>query len=119
LFITTCIEKQYTQSLSLYVYLCYVIQNDSLILVGLSLKFDEAHDIITAQLSQSDEKSEMIEIDEIKREYIRKFASEIGLSEFLQDVDMEKKEKGLRLLGKQRHLKEGAVYCKKNIFQTN
>ena len=75
--------------------------------MGSSPRFVEAVDHINAQLSQSDEKSELIQVDKLKREYIKKFASATGLDEFLKEVKIERDESGLRLQGKQRLLREG------------
>ena len=75
--------------------------------MGSSPRFVEAVDHIKAQLSQSDEKSELIQADKLKREYIKKFASAIGLDKFLKEVKIERDESGLRLQGKQRLLREG------------
>ena len=87
--------------------LFYSFQNATLTLVGLDPKFSNAHEMVLAQLSQSDEKIELISMDKVKRDFIRMFAPELKLSPILKDIEMETEDNGLRLKGKQRLLKEG------------
>ena len=76
--------------------------------------FSEAKQRITV-LSQSIEKREVVEMGEIEREYIKKFATSIGLSEFLREVDMETEDDGIHLTGKHSKLQESKLECAKSF----
>ena len=42
----------------------------------------------------------------VKREYIKMFATAVGLGKFLTEVDMETKENGIHLVGKRSFLQK-------------
>jgi len=84
-------------------------------LVGLEPGFTEAKEMIT-RLIQSVEKTQLIKMDEVKKEYIKTFATAIGLSKFWKEVDMETEHAdGIYLSGKQGILQE-SKQCKIYVF---
>ena len=76
-------------------------------MVGLKPKFDDALENIKTQLSQSEEKDEVIKMEKLKKDYIVTFASEINFGSILKEIELVAGPDEIRLHGKQRHLKEG------------
>ena len=74
-------------------------------MAGLETSFSEIK-IMIIDLNQNIEKPEILTLDPIKREYIKKFAVSIGLGELLRDVDYEYDHDGMHLTGKQSNLKQ-------------
>ena len=79
-------------------------------LVGLNPNFTEAKDLIRVHLSQSDEKSMVVKLGKIERNFIQKFPAAVGVDSILKEVEWHVDEEGFHLQGKQRLLQQGNFY---------
>ena len=74
--------------------------------------------IMITDLNENLEKSYVLKLGPIVREYVKKFAVSIGLGEHLKDVDYEYDDDGMHLTGKQSSLKQ-SKYNIQRIFHLN